>query len=61
MLLAAGMPRMLTRPVDAGNHLDQGVVLRGISNRTLYILVIGTEAPTRPKVEFANRYGGFYD
>ena len=60
MLLAVGMPRTLGRAVDTGNHLDQNVVPRSISDRTLYILMIGAEAPTRPKVEFANRYNGFY-
>jgi hypothetical protein len=50
---------MLTQSVDTENHLDQGAVPRSINDRTLYILVIGAGAPTRPKVEFTNRYGRF--
>lgn len=48
---------MITRAVDTGNRLNWGAVLRDTNDRTLYILVIGAETPTRPKVLFTYRCG----
>lgn len=56
MLPAAEMLRMTKLPGDARQLLTHETIAEGPNDVTLYILLIGGEAPIRLKLSFAYRY-----